>query len=243
MASETLKLSRSLEKSIANEKDARSRMQYCRRAIALGRSAVREADALSDRDIEEIQNTLRFAHRVSLGMYNPNASITKLAKYRMERLGLQALPIIGVTKPKNVGTDVACLALSDDNLPDSWFDTATALQAINAEQYGLVGVGADGIYSVCLRHIDAKDHFLEPAEYKNIVEVLPPFAVQVTSGALCFGPAENLRSGATLPVPNGRYVCSLATIRSGRRLRFLATVFEGDMSVPAAHQLLEFREL
>ena len=177
MDNDVLETARALTDSINTEADARTRMQFCRRAIGLGRSAVREAESLSDADVVEVQNTLRLAHRSSLGMYNPNASITKLAKFRMERLGISKLPILSATRPKKVGTDTACLALSDGCLSGDWFDTPTALTAMNEERYGLAGVGADGVYSVCLRLIDATDHFLEPPEYKHVVEVLPTFAV------------------------------------------------------------------
>ena len=243
MISDILDQTRSLFNCIAAEEDARTRMQHCRRAIGLGRSAVREADLLSDAEIIEVQDTLRLAHRVSLGMYNLNTSITKLAKFRMERLGILQLPILSATKPKNVVTDTACLAISDSNLPDNWYDTSKAVEAMNAEQFGLAGVGSDGVYSVCLRLIDAKDHFLEPAEYKNVVEVLPAFAISVDAGRLYFGPAENLQRGVGFLIANGRYVCSLATIRSGRRLRFLATMIQSDDPVPNVHQIPDFREI
>jgi len=233
---------RALAKDIAAETDARTRMQFCRRAIGLGRLAVKEANALLDTDIIEVQDTLRLAHRSSLGMYNPNASITKLAKFRMERLGILTLPLLSATKPKYVGTDTACLALSDNTLPDDWIDTSKALLAMNKEKYGLIGVGADGEYSLGLRLLDTTDHFLEPAEYKKVVEVLPPFAIKVKKERMYFGAAENLSNGAGFLIANGRYVCSLATLRIGPRLRFLATIIQSDQPVPSVHQLPELRE-
>ena len=239
MTKDIVSAARDLNESIVQEADARKRMQLCRRAIGLGRTAVKEADTLSDAEVIEIQDTLRLAHQASRGLHNPNATITKLAKVQLDRLGISALPIISATKPKRVSTDAACLALSDKGLPDNWFDTSNALEGMNAEKFGLVGVGADGAYSVCLRLIDLSEHFLEPGEYKKIVEVLPPFAIKVHTERLYFGAAENLESGADLSLANGRYTCSIATLRSGKSRRLLATVIKSDKPVPVVHQIPE----
>ncbi|MEM1277908.1 MAG: DUF6386 family protein [Pseudomonadota bacterium] len=234
---------RALADSIVAETDPRTRMQLCKRSIGLGRQAVKDAESLSDRQIVAIQETLRLAHRVSLGTYNPNTSITKLAKVRMERLGLTSLPILGETRPKRVLTDTACLAISDRELEGDWFDTLTALSAINAGRYGLLGVGADGAYSVCLRLIDAEEHFHEPVEYKRIVEVSPVFALRVGTGRLVFGAAENLMQGGALEVENGRYLVVISSLRSGPRLRFIATALRSEAPVADFHQLPDLREL
>ena len=74
---------RDLAASILSEGDARTRMQHCRRAIGLGRQAVKSAEGMSGTELLEVQDTLRLAFRASRGTYNPNASITKLAKLRM----------------------------------------------------------------------------------------------------------------------------------------------------------------
>ena len=234
---------RALTASILSEDDARARMQCCRRAIGLGRNAVKASDCMSDADLVEVQNTLRLAYRASRGTYNPNASITKLAKVRMARAGISQLPIVSATRPRLVGTETACLAVSSNKLPENWFETPRAIKQMNAESYALMGVGADGTYSVCLRLIEADDHFLESPEYKKVVEVSPPMAVKIENEKVFFGAPEKIEDGAGFSLANGRYTCSVTSLRFGRYLRFIATLIRSDDTVPEVHQLPEFREV
>ena len=119
---------RALHVSILSEDDARKLMQYCRRALGLGRTAVKTADNMSEADLLDVQETLRLAYRASRGTYNPNASITKLAKVRMARAGYTQLPIVSATRPKLISTDTASLAVSSKPLHENWFDTQSALK-------------------------------------------------------------------------------------------------------------------
>ena len=233
---------RALGTSILSEDDARTRMQYCRRAIGLGRIAVKTAESMSEADVLDVQETLRLAYRASRGTYNPNASITKLAQVRMARAGFAQLPIVSATRPKLVGTDTACLAVSSRHLPEKWFDTPTAIKQMNEARYAVMGVGSDGSYSVCIRLIDATDHFLENAEYKKVIEVTPPMAIKIENEIVFFGAPEAIKDGTGLQVANGRYICSVSSLRSGRYLRFIATLIRSDDDVPEVHQLPEFRE-
>ena len=234
---------RALAESILSEKDSRNRMKQCRQAIGLGRNAVKNAEGMSDAELLDVQNTLRLAFRASRGIYNPNTSITKLARLRMERAGITKLPVISATRPKLVGTDAACLAVSDVKLPEKWFDTSRAIAAMNAEEFALMSVGADGTYSVCLRLIDANDHYLEASEYKKVIEVSPLMAIRIETGRVYFGAAEALEDGVGFQIANGRYVCSMTTLRSGPHLRFLATLIQSRDPVSEIHQLPEFREV
>lgn len=233
---------RALGTSILSEDDARTRMQYCRRAIGLGRKAVKTAESMSEADLLDIQETLRIAYRASRGTYNPNASITKLAQVRMARAGLEQLPIVSATRPKLTGTDTACLAVSSEPLPEKWFDTPTAIEHMNEARYAVMGVGSDGSYSLCIRIIDATDHFLENPEYKKVIEVSPPIAIKIKNEMVFFGAPEAIKDGVGLRAANGRYICSVSSLRSGRYLRFVATLIRSDGDVPEVHQLPEFRE-
>ncbi|MEM9636108.1 MAG: hypothetical protein AAGA94_00550 [Pseudomonadota bacterium] len=234
---------RKLATSIRSEGDARTRLKYCRQAIGFGRTAVKTAYTLSDTDLSDVQDTLRLAGRASRGTYNPNASITKLAKVRMERAGLTQLPLISATRTKLVGTDTACLAISSQTLPGNWFDTHIAIKQMNAASYAVMSVGSDGSYSVCLRLIDAHHHFLEHPEYKRVIEVSPALAIRVENEQIFFGAAEAIKKGVGFKLANGRYICSVTSLRSGRYLRFIATLIRSDEDVPAIHQLPEFREV
>lgn len=234
---------RALAASILSEEDARTRMQFCRRAIGLGRNAVNSAEGMSDTELLEVQNTLRLAYRASRGTCNPNASIAKLAKVRMERAGIKHLPIVSATRSRIVGTDTACLAVSGAKLPEKWYETPHALAAMNAEEFALMSVGADGSYSVCLRYIDANDHYLESPEYKKVVEVSPPMAVTIGTERVFFGAAEAVEDGVGFGIANGRYICSVTSLRSGRHPRFLATLIRSDDPLPEVYQLPEFREV
>lgn len=198
---------------------------------------------MSDADLLDVQETLRLAYRASRGTYNPNASITKLAKVRMERAGLAQLPIVSATRPKLVGTDTACLAVSSGTLPENWFLTSSAIKHMNSERYALMGVGSDGSYSVCLRLIDAGDHFLKSPEYKKVVEVSPPMAIKVENEHVFFGAADAIEGGAGFGLANGRYICSVTSLRSGRYLRFIATLIRSDNDVPEIYGIPEFREI
>lgn len=243
MESDIASKCRELATSINSEDDARTRLQYCRQAIALGRTAVRTADTLSDTDLSDVQDTLRLAFRASRGTYNPNASITKLAKVRMERAGLTQLPIVSATRPKLVGTNSACLAISSQPLSGNWFDTHSAIKQMNLASYAVLSVGSDAFYSVILRLINADDHFLEYPEYKKVIEVSPPLAIRVENEQILFGAAEALENGVGFQLANGRYICSVSSLRSGRYPRFVATLIRSDDDVPAIHQLPEFREV
>ena len=234
---------RDLAASILSEGDARTRMQHCRRAIGLGRQAVKYAEGMSGTELLEVQDTLRLAFRASRGTYNPNASITKLAKLRMERAGIMQLPIVSATESRIIGTDTACLAVSDEKLSEKWFETQHATAAMNAEDFALMGVGADGSYSICIRLIDADDHYLESSEYKKVVEVSPPVAIKIRTERVFFGAAEAVEDGVGFRIANGRYICSVTSLRSGRHLRFIATLIRSDEPVPEVHQLPEFREV
>ena len=234
---------RALRTSILSEDDARTRMQLCRRALGLGRTAVKTAEGMSEADLLDIQETLRLAFRASRGTYNPNALITKLAQVRMARADFAQLPIISATKPKLIGTDTASLAVSSKPLPENWYDTPTALKHMNEARYAVMGVGSDGSYSVCIRLIDATDHFLENPEYKKVIEVSPPIAIKIENEMLFFGAPEALKDGTSLRVENGRYICSVTSLRSGRYLRFIATLIRSDDDVPEVHQWPEFREV
>lgn len=234
---------KALRTSILSEDDARTRMQFCRRALGLGRLAVKTAEDLSETELLDVQETLRLAYRASRGTYNPNASITKLAKVRMARAGFAQLPIISATRPKLIGTDTASLAVSSKPLPDKWYDTATAIKQMNEARYAVMGVGSDGSYSVCIRLIDATDHFLENPEYKKIIEVSPPMAIKIENETVLFGATESLKDGAGIRVANGRYICSVTSLRSGRYLRFIATLIRSNDDVPEIHQWPEFREV
>ncbi len=229
--------------TIDAEKDMRTRMRHCRQALGLGRQAVLEVGRLSDEDIATVQSTLRFAQRVSKGFCNPNVFITRLAEIRMRRLGLEKLPLVSMTKPKRVITESACLAIADAELPENWADGAVCLEAANAGRYVVAGTGADGCYSVIIRLLDADEPFLEPPEYKRVVEALPPFALNVSTGFVLFGAAEVLGKGAVLAAANGRYGCQLVSLRSGSALRIIATLIScGDVAEPF-QQLPEFHEI
>jgi hypothetical protein len=234
---------RALRTSILSEDDARTRMQLCRRALGLGRTAVKTAEVMSEADLVDIQETLRLAFRASRGTYNPNASITKLSQARMARAGFAQLPIISATRPKLISTDTASLAVSSKPLPERWYDAPTALKDMNAARYAVMGVGSDGSYSVCLRLIDATDHFLENPEYKKVIEVSPPMAIKIENESVLFGAPEAIEDGTGLRVANGRYICSVTSLRSGRYLRFIATLIRSQDDIPELHQWPEFREV
>ncbi|MEO0859409.1 MAG: hypothetical protein AAFY65_02260 [Pseudomonadota bacterium] len=234
---------RTLRTSILSEDDALTRMQFCRRALGLGHLAVKTAEDLSETELLDVQETLRLAYRASRGTYNPNASITKLAKVRMARAGFAQLPIISATRPKLIGTDTASLAVSSKPLPDKWYDTATAIKHMNEARYAVMGVGSDGSYSVCIRLIDATDHFLENPEYKKVIEVSPPMAIKIENETVLFGAAESIKDGTGFRVANGRYICSVTSLRSGRYLRFIATLIRSHDNVPEIHRWPEFREV
>ena len=233
---------RALHVSILSEDDARKRMQYCTRALGLGRTAVKTADNMSEADLLDVQETLRLAYRASRGTYNPNASITKLAKVRMARAGYTQLPIVSATRLKLISTDTASLAVSSKPLHENWFDTQSALKHMNAASYAVMGVGSDGTYSVCLRLIDSADHFLENPEYKKVIEVSPPLAIKIENEKVFFGAAEALEDGAGFRLANGRYICSVTSLRFGKYLRLIATLIRSDDEVPELHQWPEFRE-
>lgn len=235
--------SRQLAEDIKGEQDPRNRMRLCRKALGVGKTAVAEADHLADDEISDIQAMLRLAHRTSKGIYNPNTSITKLAKKRMERLGLVKLPVIRATRPKLVGTETACLSIADRELPENWWDTGSALEAINSGRYMLAGVGADGVCSLCIRLVAAREPFLDPPEYKKVIEALPNFSLRIESGQIWFGSAENVAGGVGFPLENGQYLGSVVSLRSGRNLRHVATIVRSESRTDVFHQLPEFREL
>jgi len=161
----------------------------------------------------------------------------------MERAGLTQLPIVISTRPKLVDTDTACLAISSQALSENWFETQSAIKQMNSANYAVMGVGSDGSYSVCLRLINANDHYLEMPEYKKVVEVSPPFAIKVENEQMFFGAAEAIENGVGFQLANGRYICSVASLRSGRYPRFIATLIRSNEPVPVIHQWPEFREL
>ena len=105
---------------------------------------------------------------------------------------------------------------------------------MNEARYAVMGVGSDGSYSVCIRLIDATDHFLENAEYKKVIEVTPPMAIKIENEIVFFGAPEAIKDGTDLQVANGRYICSVSSLRSGRYLRFIATLIRSDDDVPEA---------
>ena len=217
-------------------------MRYCRQAIGLGRTAVKVAENLSDEDLLVVQASLRLAYRTSRGIHNTNTSITKLAKLRMHRTGLTQLPLVSATRPKRVTTESACLAVSSMALPACWFETSSALKSMNAGRYAVLGLEADGKYSLQLRLIDASDHFLEIPEYKRVIEVSPPMVILVENQRVLFGAADALEDGVGFSVENGRYICSVTSLRSGRHRRLIATLIRSDEDVPEIHQMPDLRE-
>lgn len=114
---------------------------------------------------------------------------------------------------------------------------------MNEGQYLVISVGADGSYSLYLRLIEASDHFLESQEYKRVVKVLPPVAIRVENKQVFFGAAESVEVGGGLCVENGRCTCSVASLRSGRNLQFIATLIRSDDNIPEVYQFPEFREV
>ena len=217
-------------------------MRYCRQALGLGREALQKAEQLTDEDMRAVQSILRVAQRASKGFCDTNAPITKLAAIRMEQLGLTRLPVINETRPKRVITDGACLAIADGELPENCWETHTAVAALNEGRYLLAGVGADGAYSVILRHLDADEPFLNPQEYKKVVESLPPFRLNVSTGRVLFGALDCITKGGVLPVENGSYQGQLVSLSSGRGVRFVATLVRDGGPVDPFYQMPEFRE-
>jgi hypothetical protein len=164
------------------------------------------------------------AFRQSRGLANTNTSITKLAKARLDRLGLKSIPKHTETRFKAVTTDTACFAVSDRPLPENWTDPTAAVAAINAGNYFGFGLGADGRYPLRLRHIDMAEPFLEPAEYPKVIEALPQFALRVTTGHLYFGSAENITAGVAIAVPTGDYCGAVVSLRAGADVRLICTI-------------------
>ena len=232
----------SLASIIDSERDARTRMRHCRQALGLAREALQKAEQLTDEDMRAVQSTLRVAQRASHGFCDTNAPMTKLAAIRMERLGFDRLPIICETKPKRVITDAACLAIADSELPENCLETHAAIAALNEGRYLLASVGADGAYSVLLRHLDADEPFLNPQEYKKVVETSPPFRLNVSTGRVLFGALDCITKGVVLPIDNGIYQGQLVSLRSGRGLKFVATLVRGGGTADPFYQLPEFRE-
>lgn len=228
--------------AIGAAKDPRTRMRHCRQALGLGRQAILKAAQLTDEDMLAVQSTLRLAQRASNGFCDTNTLMARLAAIRLDRLGFAQLPVIGETKPKRVRTDAACLAIADGDLPENWWDTQKAIEAANAGRYLAAGIGVDEAYSVVLRHLAGDEPFLNPQEYKKIVETLPPFRLNVSTGRAFFGAAESIRDGVELPMENGTYHGQLVSLRSGRSLKFVATLVRKGGAVDPFHRLPEFRE-
>lgn len=231
-----------LSLTIEAEKDARVRMRYCRQALGLGRQAVLDTACLTDEDMRSVQSVLNLARRMSNGFCDTSTLMTKLAAIRMDRLGFAQLPIIGETKPKRMRTEAASIAVADAELPDGWWDTQKAVEAVNAGRYLVAGIGADGPFSLSLRHLNADEPFLTIQEYKKVLETTAPFRLKVTTGRVLFGAAECIGSGAVLPVENGTYLGQLVSLRTSGNPRFVATLARDGGAVDAFHQLPEFRE-
>lgn len=236
-------LARKLGGDIASESDARKRMKLCRQALGLGRSAVKSAADLTDDDIKSIQSSLRLAHRASRGTFNPNVAVTKLAQTLMNRAGLTELDIIAATRSRTVVTDTASLAIADQELPDDWWDTKASLAQMNEGRYFHFTTGADGRFSVTLRLIAGTELFLQPKEYKQVLEVSPIFRVVVGSGRVQFGSAEDIVKGVSIPAETGPYLGTVTSLRSSHGPRFIATLIRSDAPVDPIHQTVEMTEL
>jgi len=218
-------------------------MQHCRKSIGLGKCAVKLASELTPDQICDIQETLRLANRVSKGFQNANTSISKLAKARMEKLGIIGLEILYSTRVRRVETNTACLALSDSELDEKWFDPNFSISKINEGAFFILGIGSDGINSLVLRILNMDEALLEPAEYKRVVEVSPIFRIKVLSGKLFFGAPENITVGASIPVPNGIYHGTITSLRSGANLKYIASLIQSNKPIEKLYQLPEFQEL
>lgn len=232
-----------LAAAIGAQRDARERMRQCRQVLGFGRQAVLDAALLDADDVVALQSVLRLARRASNGFCDTSTLMTKLAAIRMTQLGFVQLPVVCETKPKRIRTEAACLAVADNELPAGWWDTQTSLEAANAGRYLVAGIGADGACTVMLRHIDADEPFLNPREYKSVVESLPLFRLSVSTGRVFFGAAESLRGGVGLSLENGSYCCELTTLRSGRAVKVVATLVRGDKAVDPIVQAPAFRDL
>ncbi|MGG7565777.1 hypothetical protein ACQ5SO_06385 [Rhodovulum sp. DZ06] len=218
-------------------------MKLRRRAIGLGQDAVRAAGTLEAGPLDAAIAALRAAHAASRGVYNPNASITKLAKRRMELAGLSELPLIAAPRAKGVGTDTACLAIACGPLPELFGDQPVAVAGMNAGRFFLFSTGADGRYSCALRLAEAEAPFLKPGEYKLVVEATPPFRLNMTVGRIFFGAAEDVARGTSVPAADGAWTGQVVSLRSGRGLRHVATLIPGAAPVSPFHAIPEMREL
>lgn len=231
-----------LENEINSESDPRRRIKLCRQGLGIGRDATRNAETLTEDEIHQLQATLRLVHSTSRGICNPNTHITKLAKTLMAKRGLDALPLLEKTRPKIVGTDTASLAIAAKDLPQDWYEPSAIIQGMEQQEFYAFGTGFDGGFSVCLRLLEGDSPFLDPKEYKRVVEALPPFALTIDNGGLFFGAAENVTAGVYLALETGRYVGTVVSLRSGRGLRLICTLIRSDQPVviPAmAPQLVE----
>ena len=231
-----------LHEEIKHETNPRKRMQLCRKSLGLGKHAVKLAAKLTSDQIYDIQETLRLANRVSKGFQNANTSISKLAKARMEKLGINELNIRSYSRPRRVGTDTACLALSDAELEENWFESSVSLTRINEGAFFLLSIGADGINSLVLRILDMDELMLEPSEYKRVVEVSPVFRIEVSSGKLFFGAPENITAGVSIPASNGIYHGTITSLRSGANLKYIATLIQSSKPVEKLYQVPVFQE-
>lgn len=230
---------RDLVARIGAAPDPKTRLKECRGALVLGAEAVARASTLSGGQIAVVQEALRQAYSESRGTCRTHPHIARLARAEMAQQGVTSLPLRSASRAGRAVTATACLGLSGSNLTDGWWDTRTALDGINAGRYMLVGTGFDGLFSVRIRMLDGDRPFLEPKEYARLAEVSPEFAVEVSDGRLCFGAAENVEDGAVLELEDGWYRGTIACLRSGRGLTYIATLVDGDGLVAPMEQLVD----
>jgi hypothetical protein len=232
-----------LSDAIKSQSDFRVRQKLARQLAFAGTSLAKTKTELDLVTIEVGLIALKLARESGAVTDDLNRAAALLSKLRLDALGCTDAVVIAEAK-KTIAVDGGCLAGcgSPTIAPDAWTGSnVEILNATNAGDFFLVGLGADGRYLVAVRLVDAPEPVLKPNEYKQLDYATEIGCLRISSSELRFGAPEDMALAAKIVVPNGLLKIQCFRLRSGNNEKILLVACQTAVLPPPLNRVPEFR--